>query len=373
MLIALLLFLPTLFFGSIFWFLLPALINMKKMELKDFQTPVFKIILIISVFSVTNFVLTWAFGNIQYEDSNSALPIFPYALLFIPTYIIAKTLDRKVLIWLLIFICLEIIIGIFEYIFGVTSFFTVTANEFGGGFGGEEMFYNKRVLGLSENSSGLSLKCLIGLIILYLTKPKYTIWGLLLLMAGLFITFNRSAILAVAPLLIYFYWYYIRGLKFKFIWIGLTIGVFLYLFSAIYYQFLRGADVENISVIASKRDLVFESFFSFFKEHIWNGNGSVKIWLELLPDKKFHAHNSLLMTLASNGILIFGLYLYFVFRFIKKNILIPIFSILIYSLFQYGILWGCSLLDIFFVFLLINCNLSNLSISVDTKNKNSFA
>ena len=352
MLIAFLIFLPTLFFGSIYWFLLPALINIRKMKLEDFQTPVFNVILLISIFSVINFALTWAFGTIHYEDSRSMLPVFPYALLFIPTYVIAKTLDRKTLIFLLIFICIEIFVGFFEYALGVRSFFTETSTVFGEGFGGEEMLYNKRVFGLSANSSVLALKCLIGLIILYITKPKYTILGFLLLMIGFFITFNRTTILAIIPLLIYFYWNYVSQSKYKIIWVGITIFVCFSFFSAIGYQFLRGADIDNVSTITAKRDLIYEEFFYFFKEHIWNGNGSVKLWIELFPDHKFHAHNSFLMTLASNGIFIFGFYLYFALGFIRKTNMLPIITILIYSLFQYGIFWGCSLLDILFIFLI---------------------
>ncbi|MCL2312085.1 MAG: O-antigen ligase family protein [Firmicutes bacterium] len=327
--------------------------NIKKLKWDDFQTPIFKIILIICVVSLINFILTWALGKINYEDSGSFFSMLPYSITLLPAYIIAKTLDRKTLIFLLIFICFEIVVGIFEYVFGVTSFF-ITANEFASGYGGDEMLYNKRVLGISTNSSTLAIKCLIGLIIVYLTKPKYSILWVLLIIVGFYVSFNRATIIAAAPLLIYFYWYYISQLKFKIFWLGLTVIVCVSLFSVVINQFMRSADISDISRITANRDLIYESFYAFSKENIWNGNGSVKLWLELFPDHKFHAHNSYLMTLASNGIIVFLFYLYFIFAFIRKSNFLPVSVLLIYSLFQFGILWGCSLTDIIFIFLLLD-------------------
>jgi hypothetical protein len=71
-----------------------------------------------------------------------------------------------------------------------------------------------------------------------------------------------------------------------------------------------------------------------------------------------HAHNSFIELLATNGALLSGFFLMILVVMWKKHNFILLLTILLYSLFQYGIFWGFSFLDVIFMsFLLSNKNL----------------
>jgi hypothetical protein len=80
-----------------------------------------------------------------------------------------------------------------------------------------------------------------------------------------------------------------------------------------------------------------------------------------------HAHNSFLEFIASNGIVISLLFFAFLFLIWKKKNILLIMAILFFCLFQYGIFWGYSILDVIFVAILLQSQNINL---VDHKQKN---
>lgn len=116
---------------------------------------------------------------------------------------------------------------------------------------------------------------------------------------------------------------------------------------------------KTSEVNASGRDLIWANYASFIENHLWFGNGSNKLMLRQCNPKTgnyelIHAHNSFLMLLATNGLLIFILRIvWMLFLWERKNTIL-IITVLIYSMFQYGIFWGFSLLDVIFVSLIMS-------------------
>jgi len=229
------------------------------------------------------------------------------------------------------------------------------------------LYYN-RVFGLSLNSSILAYKILVSLILIeYLNYQGAKIRFLqFILLVGIIITFNRTAILA----LLFFYGIRILSVflktfekfskhrislasLFKFIGVLiLLIGAFTYLvynIGTVIEQFTR----DKGTIELAGRNLIWSQFFAFIKENFLFGNGSYKL---VVPygDHTAHAHNAYIETLATNGIIIFLLYLFLVIKNIRKDNWLFISVFLIYSLTQYGIFWGISLADIVLYFFMLH-------------------
>jgi hypothetical protein len=110
-------------------------------------------------------------------------------------------------------------------------------------------------------------------------------------------------------------------------------------------------------VQSSGRKLIWVNYLNFIEDNLILGNGSDKVMLRSWQNvtgkyKLIHAHNSYLMLIAANGILIAGLYfLFYLLNFKSRNFL-AILCILVYSALNYGIFWGFSYLDAVFIILL---------------------
>ena len=356
MIYALLLFVPTLYFGVMPMFLIAIAYSIYKKRSIEI-TAVFKLLAIITLLSVVNFFFALGTGNIHYEYSGSFLAAFPYAIFLIPTYLIANSIDDNTLKWLLYLIVFEIFIGIAEYLTDTTSFFTSSDQEdlFSSSF-----LYGRRVLGLSSNSSAFAEKILLGLMILFSKRSKfsrkYFSIIFLFILVGLYITFNRTVIICALFLMVYFVCSEFH--KSKIITIVFLLSVFLALFfmkDKILYQFLRGYDGSSVdlSLISSGRDSIYPQFWNFFKAHPLCGNGSSKLWI-MWDGKSCHAHNSYLMTLASNGLLISFFYFFIPFFNFSRKTFPYILVYLISGLFQYSIFWGISLNDIMLIYFILS-------------------
>ncbi len=355
MLYAFLLYLPTTIFGQMPIYVLAALYAIYRKRFFT-MTPLLALIIVIVALSIFNFV--FSINSINSEYSGSFLAMWPYAILMIPTYIIASTLQKKDLYFLIVFVLFEVGIGILEYIMGRTTFFHT-----GLGSGvldvDSELLYNKRVLGISTNSSGFSSKILLALMCLCWLKDyfakKWFIFSLVLLIIGLFITFNRTSILGACFFLM-LYWIIqipkrkrIFFLMFACLVILCTI---LYFRDVVFIQFFR-SDTFDWTIVLAHRDVIFAKYLSFIKENLWWGNGSSKYWIPYLGAQA-HAHNSFLMTLAANGVIISCFY--FILLFVNRSIKIfpYIFTFIAISLTQYSIFWGISWNDIFLFYFLLN-------------------
>src|SRR5690606_15097111 len=92
----------------------------------------------------------------------------------------------------------------------------------------------------------------------------------------------------------------------------------------------------------SGRDHIWAFYVQFISDNILFGNGGYKIYFQ----GKMHAHNSYLQLLATNGMVIFLLYLTLILKNIGRQNLFVVITLMVYSTAQYGIFWGISIMDI---------------------------
>lgn len=319
---------------------------------------------------------------------NGLKDFYSYAYLFPFTYLGARTLkiyEKGVLKWLIIFIAFESLVAILQYFLGVSSFFTNL--KLYREFTSYDMLYYTRVFGFSSNSSMLSLKLFIGLILLN-TKVVNKSWTLVfefLFLALSILAFGRI-ILIVIPIY-YLIKICINLIKYKRIKteILLPFLAFILFFSVnpswTNKQFTRNnmsvskikevedvnhdgkitdknennfnnselTDIVGISDInMSGRNKIWNHYFNNIESNIFFGNYGKKY----LINDKTHAHNSYLQILSSFGI-IFTIFLLavFILRINYENfyIVIPIFLV---SLGQYFVFWGISFFDVIFYYFL---------------------
>lgn len=307
---------------------------------------------------------------------------------------------------LIVLTLLEIVVAIAEFYVGNRSFLLDLGDlQY---FDSYSLLYDSRVYGLGVNSSVLSYKILIAFFLVdYTSMRKSFEWGTrILLFIGLVITFGRTTILVL-----FFYWILkvivslisknrkenIKSTHFQFS--VATLILVLVFNSYVKDQLTRGSKIgESVGVAAlekqeemplivnsipmkaaemdpkkqklgdkiftrlesvqtSGRKKIWLNYINYIDDHLWFGNGSdrlyIKIWLEdKVSIKSIHAHNSFIQLLASNGLLIFILYLVFYFIWMKSTNYTVILAILVYSLGNFGIFWGFSYLDIIFLIFL---------------------
>lgn len=318
-----------------------------------------KIDLQLGLFFVISLVIFLVGKGYAVQDvSKSINDYVPYSVFIITTIYFAQGLSIKVLKYILYLIIFEVLIGTLQYSIGVQYFITPAGTgEYE--FGESDLLYYNRVFGLSTVSSIYAMKIFVGVLLTYYlkfaSKTRYILYVVLAI--GLLITFNRTAIVSAA---IFVFLVVLVNLKNGPLWIkmltvlSVSVGLFFiyYHFDVVEEQFFRGREVDT-----SGRDVIFNYYLSFISDNPVFGNFFVKYWAELSPGRVYHAHNSYLQTFANMGIVI-G---FIVFLFISKNIsrdnFIYVVPILVYSVFQYGILWGVSFLDIifcYFLFLRVN-------------------
>jgi len=312
----------------------------------------------IAVLSIINFFVGYFFFETELD--------FPYPVLILATYIIAMVINRKdleVIFWLSVF---EGFVVIAEFASGTNSFIPEYARM---GSIDTDLLYFSRPMGLSYNSSIVAYKLLIAILIAEHLKRTGWMYRLaqVVLFTGIVLTFSRTIIVV---LLIYFALSYatryiagisellqlkikIKNFLFLFIFTGfLAAGIYLAVVNmgTISNQFTRGRG--NIEF--SGREMIWPQFIGFIQEHPFAGNHSVKFYADYhgVPDAA-HAHNSFLQILADQGIFIFALYMLFIAMNINKRNIFIVIAFIIYSITQYGIFWGISLIDIVFIAFLL--------------------
>lgn len=112
------------------------------------------------------------------------------------------------------------------------------------------------------------------------------------------------------------------------------------------------------SINTSGRKLIWLNYVEILSAHPWTGNGSNKLMFKTLNPKtheveQMHAHNSFFMIFGTHGFLLGTFYLVILLIWWKKKNFAILFTIIVYSISQYGIFWGFSLLDLVFIAALI--------------------
>ena len=359
-LIAILLVLPSYAFVPLSAYLLLIPLLIKKDTKLDFN---FYIILLIVLLCAINQVVNLIVVLRDFKYGS----LVPYTVFMVISYLFGKNADIRVFYYVLIFISVEVFVGMLQYTMEVKSFFPSISQHITGEapFGYKGLIYYKRVAGLSPNSSSFAYKICIGILLLYFLKlkgRKLWMYGTIFTI-GLVITFTRSVILTVLLFLFLINIPQVKRFandllskKFKVLYMLFALGLFivgLTIFASweeLYYQLNRGMEDADLS----QRDVVLSHYYQFVKDNPYFGNGSYKLWMNI-NGELFHGHNSFLQTFATNGIFIGLIFVYLVFRNLNRYNFYYIIPILIFSLFQYVIFWGVSFMDLmFFYFLFTN-------------------
>ena len=367
------------------------------------------VVLFLMIFSLAN-KLYHGIELIGLKDYYASFYLFPFLIL------VGKiAFDKKMLKFFVFITLFEVFFAIAEYFVGVKTFFmdigelnTITNYN---------LLYDSTVFGLSVNSSILALKILVAFILIDFVKfPKITNWVVrILLLAALLISFSRVVILVV--LIYWAIVFLVKVLQTKggalkksnFQFYGVVLLLLLIFPNSFKNQFTRGAhQAESIYVAettvepefkkveirtgnpiitsvtigpneekplnigfgdklfgyaeniqSSGRKLIWTNYLNYIEKNFLFGNGSDKLmfglWVEKTESYKLvHAHNSYLMLLATNGVLISFLYAIIYLLLFKSKNFFALGAIFLYSLANYGVFWGFSYLDFIFLALLMH-------------------
>jgi len=388
LLLAFLLFLPTTAFSESHLYLLfiPVAILLYSTELKVWFNTTFK-----GPFSfkqhgsvlIAGALLFGIFVNSLLSDMSILEllkgPIVLLPLTFLAAYCIA---DQKVLRALLLLTVIEVVFGCLEYAFGTTSFFTSLPKQYD--FIDYESLYHTRVFGFGENSTYLAQKAILGIVLLYFVDLGLKTWQLLgfftAMTIGLVITFGRTTLVVFAVCILFYFLVKAINTLFKkqvifqnwnkglaLMTLGL-VGFVGATFSFWVRQFTRldliPRELDDESVLndlgmgniemAGRRDL-WTNAIEFIGENPLFGNNGERYLIQGV-----HAHNSFLEFAATHGLLLLGIWLFFVLKHVNKANFIFVGMMVLYSMGQFGILWDISFLDIvFYAVLLFSAKIVN--------------
>ena len=345
--------------GLIVW-----LFNMEKRGLKKED------LFFILVIAVSFFLYFIGKPYALITDSKSLNDFIPYTFFLITTINFSRVLNKKILMYILYFILFETVLGLIQYGLGIPYFIAPSLSSQQEFVDSEYLYYNK-VYGLSAVTSVFAMKIFIGVLITHYLKlslkKQYLYY--LILGFGLIATFNRTSIVAATIFTIIVLFQNVKNgsVRLKFLTMLAAVTVFFTVFNnidIIENQFFRGKELDM-----SGRDMVFPYYLGFIEEHFFFGNFFSKHWVELQKGRVYHAHNSYLQTFANMGVFFGGILIVYILRRVKSFNYLYLVPILIYSGFQYGILWGVSFLDIIFFYFLFNLNESSKELNTTVKIK----
>ena len=373
-LVALLLYLPTtalgwtemytLFVPIAFLFRHQVLERVKRFRKKPFHVRNRRTVWI-SVAYLTLIVINSLFSQQSIEDYVFG-PAFLFPLTILAAFIVA---NPRVVNMLLIMIAVESLVACAQYLAGHSTFFPWL--ELYHTFDNYQSLYHTRVLGLSQNSSHLAEKALVGMLFLFFVRIRFK-WlhpaALYpLFFATIVFTFGRTVMLVFLGALIVYILLSITRRDLSLVsrqkWIlYLTCLNFVILVITNRFwidQFKRSTPLppppsENVGeklIHALKleemdlagRQTIWAAAINFISDNLWFGNHSERF----LVNSK-HVHNSYLEALATHGVFIFSLLILLIVTNLRHANLLFIGCVALYSLGQFGILWDTSFLDIVF-------------------------
>lgn len=304
--------------------------------------------------------------NFLVHTANQTSNELPYFLAMPLSILIAYAMRKQDLRIFLFLLCIEVGVGAYELVNGIQTVFPgVTGEAINLD---EDLLYYRTVFGLSVGSNSFAFKLLFGMICVDLLYRDWTYKSVLLkmvLLMGLVMSFNRTTIIAYCVYQVVYFCVWPNRLPFRkeyrvyiLLLLALLVGGIIFKFreeisSALFEQFTRGRGEFDLS----GRPLIWSEFLTFIDAHLWFGNGSFRV---LVPyySGMIHAHNSFLQVIANNGILLGGLLIILTLSKLNKKNFVYILPLLVYSLTQYGIFWGTSLVDVVYFALLCKPNIS---------------
>ncbi|USV58834.1 O-antigen ligase family protein [Aeromonas encheleia] len=315
----------------------------------------FLVSLLLSLFGYFGYLFIETY-DLTYRDN-----FIPLQVGLIVSLLIAGTLSRDVVFFIVLFIFIECISGFIQFSLGIKTFFPFVNevyNEIGASQG---LLYFKRVYGFSSNSSGFAgnILVMVTLIAVFLKDTsKYFKWIVFLVaFFALICSFTRSAIIAYT-IFLFFYIIYnnkltpLKGFFISTLFILLMLSLIPSLdWDAIYEQFNRGRSGQDLT----GRDIIWSLYIDYINQHPFFGNFSLRNYLYIPIYEYMHAHNSFLMAIYILGI-VPSLFIFIPFllsRVWQYENNIYIIGLLIYSTAQYYIFWGASIADITFFSVLI--------------------
>jgi len=305
------------------------------------------ILLIIVLGCINNFTGADRIGD--------AWDVIPFYLLHSLTFLIALCLNKRDLELIILLVAAEAVFVMIEFAMGVNTVF-MSHPEFRR-ISDLQYLYFLRPMGLSSSTSTMAFKLICALILIDYIGRKSAGWRAvrIFLIVAVIVNFNRTSMVALAA---YYAAKFVldKNAPLKFTYKLLAIFAFVAVFLAlggldiVLDQFFRGRGGVDLSY----RDILWKQNFEFISKNLLFGNHSFK-YLTLLDEYGFyeHAHNSFIEMLSTHGLFIFSLYVLLIAVNVKRRNALLVMPFVVLSLFQYGIFWGISFLDIIFFKLLI--------------------
>lgn len=269
------------------------------------------------------------------------------------TVMASRNLSKRFLFMIVLLTMGEIAVGLFEFStqrIAINSAHAAAVSR--DMITSSELLYGRSVLGLSTNNSVFAEKIFVSILILY----RFTIGKRLklvlmtFLFAGLYISFNRTAIIATSLffLVVLFMWAMKspRRMPLAAVVALAMVGVCAVYLQPIINQFTRGTGSVTYSELArlyygraALEDLMASPLL---------GNGSLN-WGVLDPYSGafMHAHNSLMMLMVKHGLLLGTVFIVFLLLGTDRRYIVPLGAMFLFSLSQYFFFWNMSLADLF--------------------------
>jgi O-antigen ligase len=281
--------------------------------------------------------------------------------------VLARRLDSRIARWLLLLTMLESAAVIWEFVTG-TQFISASHARVVQEAGlsiystpGSDLLYFRRPFGLSANSSLAAQKLLLGVVLL-LVCSLHRVWriaALLVLLAGIVLTFNRTVLIAVV----------VFGLSIALIrvtavpsvgrvlaiaaMVGAVVPVGAFYYNAIRQQVTRGEETLSLT----GRGALYRVAWEHINDDPLRGTSSLTFRTSSHDRLPAHLtgsqlHNSYLMLLVQHGIVIAALVLGYIALQVNSRNWILLLPLAVYCLGQHGLFWAVSYFDIIFYYVL---------------------
>lgn len=252
----------------------------------------------------------------------------------------------------------EIFVGLAEFSLGRVALFESQAAAANQELSLDSLFvYDRRVFGLSSNSSVLAEKIFICAMLcgLGLVPKKWLPHCVAALLIGLYITFNRTTMIVCGLYAALLAWPWIKSRPRNFAMacgvLAAAIAVVASNLDEILLQVFRGG--EGLSYSELSRFYFWEVGAEKLLSHPLIGNGSLTWRVEDLVTGQYqHAHNSFVMLFVTHGAPLALTILTYVTLRARKAIAPELIAIAAYSMTQYFVFWNLSAPDLFLYWLL---------------------